>query len=234
MPLVTHAVHPFWYFISRFGEAQILLPMALGLALLLWRRGDSARLAWAWTGWIALVAGITTISKLAFIGWGVGSARFDFTGFSGHAMFAAAIYPVLMALLAGSWGGQAPTWRWLGAGLGLLLAVLIAISRVVVDAHSVSEAVSGHCLGLLASAFSLRVAFRSRLADRAVPGWAPALAVSWLLVLPLSAPASITHDLVTRLALSLSGRDTPYQRSDLLRRLDRPTSQPGFANGAAG
>lgn len=223
MPVVPHAFHPYWVLISRFGEAQILLPMALGLALMLWRRGDSARLALAWVGWIVLVATITTVSKLAFIGWGVGSARWDFTGFSGHAMFAAAIYPVLLALLLGNGARHAAAWRGVGAGLGFGLAVLIAISRVVVNAHSVSEAVSGHLLGLLASAFSLRVAARSALPDRTLQGWVPAAAACWLLVTPVSAPASITHDLVTALALSLSGRDTPYQRSDLLLRLDRPT-----------
>ena len=84
MFLVPDVAPAIWTFISRFGEAQILLPVALGLALLLWRRGDSSRLALAWTGWIVLVASITTVSKLAFIGWGVGSARRDFTGFSGH------------------------------------------------------------------------------------------------------------------------------------------------------
>ena len=35
------------------------------------------------------------------IGWGIGWAPLDFTGFSGHAMFAAALMPLLLRLAAG-------------------------------------------------------------------------------------------------------------------------------------
>lgn len=218
-------VHPFWSFITRFGEAQILLPLTLALALLLWRRGGATRLALGWLGSIAVVATITTVSKLAFIGWGVGSVQFDFTGISGHAMFAAAVYPVMFRLLPPGDGHQAALWRALGLCTGAMLAALVGISRLMVDTHSVSEVVAGLALGLTASALTLR--FARPAVDRAPPAprWVPALVAAWLLVLPHSAPASRTHDLVTKLALSLSGRQVPYQRSDLLRRLDTPAGR---------
>ena len=47
--------------------------------------------------------------------------------------------------------------------------------------------------------------------------WLLALAVAvWLLVGMLSAPESPTHAMVTRLALSISGKDTPFTREGLL------------------
>jgi PAP2 superfamily len=228
---MADSASPFWSIVTRFGEAQILLPLALGLALLMWQRGASKRLALGWLGWIAVVAGITTASKLAFIGWGVGSADLDFTGISGHAMFAGAIYPVLMRLLPGGSSQRATLWRSLGVTGGVMLAALVAISRVMVHAHSLSEVLAGLALGLAASALTLRLATPSRVVATPMPRWMPALVAAWLVVLPHSAPASVTHWLVTQLALTLSGRSVPYQRSDLLRRTEppgRPALPPRF------
>lgn len=218
-------MHPFWSFITRFGEAQILLPLTLAFALLLWRRGGATRLALGWLGSIAVVTAITTVSKLAFIGWGVGSVQFDFTGVSGHAMFAAAVYPVMFRLLPPGDGQRGALWRALGLCAGAMLAALVGISRLMVDAHSVSEVLAGLALGLTASSLTLRFARPAVDRAAATPGWVPALVAAWLMVLPHSAPASRTHDLVTKLALSLSGRQVPYQRSDLLRRLDAPAGR---------
>jgi membrane-associated phospholipid phosphatase len=216
------ATAPVWHLITRLGEAQILLPIAIGVAWLLWRRGRSAHLALIWAGWVGVVAGITTFSKLAFLGWGVGSAQFDFTGVSGHAMFAAAIYPVLFRLLPGPARLAPLMWHTLTISAGLMLATLVAMSRVMVDAHSVSESVVGLALGLAASALTLRKLSPPSQRGLHLPRWAPAVVAAWLAVLPATAPASITHDLVIRMALSLSGRDAPYQRSDLQRRAAQP------------
>ena len=227
---------PFWTFITRFGEAQILLPLTLALALPMWRRGGASRLVIGWLGSIVVVASITTVSKLAFIGWGIGSAQFDFTGVSGHAMFAAAVYPVMFRLLPPGDGQRAALWRALGLCAGAMLAALVGISRLMVEAHSVSEVLAGMALGLTASALTLRFARPSVDRSAPTPRWVPGLVAAWLLVLPHSAPASRTHDLVTKLALGLSGRQVPYQRSDLLRRLDEPPGRrtaPGLRFDAA-
>jgi hypothetical protein len=44
---------------------------------------------------IAMAATLVTATKMAFMGFGWGIASIDFTDMSGHAMLAAAIYPVL-------------------------------------------------------------------------------------------------------------------------------------------
>jgi membrane-associated phospholipid phosphatase len=200
-----------WLFISRLGEAQILLPVALGLSVWLLVRMRATPIVPWWLALVAVAATITTVTKVAFIGWGVGSASLDFTGISGHAMFAAAIYPVLCGLAL---SGRSMAWQRAGWLAGALLAALIAVSRVMVQAHSTSEAASGFVLGGAASALAIALA-RPRSAP--IPLWTPVLLVAWFSFTPVHAPRSITHDVVTRLALRLSGRDVPYTRIDLLR-----------------
>lgn len=197
----------FWLSLTRLGEAQILLPVMLALLGWLAWRGRHSRLALAWLLSTGLAALITTASKLAFIGYGIGWAAADFTGFSGHAMFAAAILPPLCGLAA---AGRAGLARW-GVLLGCALAGVVALSRVAVQAHSWSETLLGLALGLAASALTLRLA-------QPLPalGWAPrhlaGVLAAWALLAVSAAPPSRTHDWVTRLALAQSGRSQPYKR----------------------
>jgi membrane-associated phospholipid phosphatase len=202
---------PFWLFVTRLGEAQILLPAALLFSWWLARRVATRALVQWGLGLMAGAAAITTITKLAFLGWGIGIAAIDFTGVSGHAMFAAAVYPLLTAALSSP---SRPRWRGLAIALGYALALLVALSRVVVGAHSSSEVVAGFVLGGLASAIALW--FGHPPAAR-TPFLLPTALALWLSLTPLHAPPSNTHGIVTRLALALSGRSQPYTRHDLLR-----------------
>jgi hypothetical protein len=81
------------------GEVQLLLPAALLTCLALLNLQDTRLLAVRWLQALSVAAGLTLASKMAFIGWGLGSAAFNFTGISGHAMFASAVYPFLAATL---------------------------------------------------------------------------------------------------------------------------------------
>lgn len=204
----------FWTFVSRFGEAQILLPIALALCLWLARREEVRPVVVRWLAWMSAAAFVTTVTKVAFMGWGIGSATLDFTGISGHSMFSAAVYPPLMFLTATRWRSAA----WLA---GFALALVIGVSRVMIDAHSWSEVVAGLVAGSLVSVSTLWMA-RSRHAR--VPLWMPLGIAAWLAITPVHAPASTTHDMVTRLALRLSGRQVPHTRAELHQSL--PT-QPG-------
>jgi hypothetical protein len=106
MPIAPSPVQSFWYLFTRLGEVQILLPAALLAMLVLSRRADTRPLATLWLGLLTLGALLTTASKIAFIGWGIGSAALDFTGISGHTMFAASVYPLLLGTLA----SRLPQW----------------------------------------------------------------------------------------------------------------------------
>jgi membrane-associated phospholipid phosphatase len=168
--------------------------------------GAQPRTAWWWLAGTALVALITTATKVAFFGYGVGYAPLDYTGISGHAMFAAAVLPVLAGITA---GGSTPRWRLAAIGAGYVLAALIAYSRLRVGAHSPSEALVGMILGSLASALTLSV---HRLPDMRPPLWLGVGLLLWMLSIPLSAPPSFTHDWVAHLSLAVSDRAEPYSR----------------------
>ena len=205
----------FWHLLTGLGEAQILLPAALLAALVMVGRPDDRSLAAWWMALLAVAALGTTASKVAFIGWGIGWPELNFTGISGHAMFASAVYPLLLGTLASS----APRWgQHLAVVAGYALALLIAGSRVVVGAHSVSEVLAGLLVGGTVSVAALASA---RLPRALIGPVIPAVVALWLTLMPAHAPASRTHSVVTRVSLLLSGHHTPYTRSAMLRELRR-------------
>jgi membrane-associated phospholipid phosphatase len=199
-----------WSLITRLGEAQILLPAALVASVWLWRRETGRPLVTLWLPLLCLATLVTTASKVAFLGWGVGIPAVNFTGISGHSMFAAAVYPLLAGAIA------APLSA-LGQRLSLLaayaLALLVGVSRVKVGAHSYSEVLAGLLLGGIASALALALA---HMPHAKVRWWMPVGLAVWLSLTPAGAPASRTHDWVTRLSLALSGREAPYTRTEML------------------
>jgi membrane-associated phospholipid phosphatase len=221
-----------WLAVTRLGESEILLPAFLaGASWMAFARPGGARVAagrqrpgapparraaWRWAAGLFATASATTASKIAFLGYGIGSAALDFTGFSGHAMFAAGILPVLGAVLAGR----------RGAAAGAALALVVMVSRVLVGAHSWSEALTGAALGAAAAGWTLADYLAHPGAVR-TPWWLPLALVAWFTLLPWRAPPSRTHDVVVALSLKLSGRDRPYTRFELLAGLIRPHACPG-------
>ena len=200
--------HTFWFWVSRLGESPIVLPVALALMLLFVVIAFNAPVR-NWALALGMAGLLTAASKIAFMGWGLGIATLDFTGFSGHAMLSAAIYPVLGHVFARRRHGSKAWW---GAAMGLGLAALIAVSRVTTHAHSVSETVAGFLLGCSASAFAVGFMSPDRLR---VPRWAWVGAAAWLVLMPMVAMPFSTHGAVIKVALMLSQRQQPYQRSDL-------------------
>jgi drug/metabolite transporter (DMT)-like permease len=208
--------------LTRLGEAQILLPAALLIGAAMLRRAHTRPLATWWLLLLGIAVVLTAASKIAFIGWGVGVPELNFTGVSGHAMVSAGVYPVLFSTVAGQ---RTPTGRLLALIAGCLLAVCIAVSRVVLGAHSISEVVAGLLVGGMTSLLTLNRSESDRRLEAPVLGLLVAI---WLGLMPMHAPASRTHATMTRLALWLSGHDTPYTRRDLLRRLQKHDLKTGL------
>ncbi|MEX8517090.1 MAG: phosphatase PAP2 family protein [Leptothrix sp. (in: b-proteobacteria)] len=199
--------------LTRLGEAQILLP-AMGIALLwLVAHAPSRPLAWRWASGTLLAAALTALTKVAFIGFGVGMAGIDFTGLSGHAMFSAAILPWLLNLLL---RGRRQSVPGIDLLPGAVLALLIAISRVHVGAHSWSEALLGYALGGAVTLWLWSVP-ETMQRIQSFPLTASWLLGTWLLLVPLHAPPSHSHSLVIALSLRVSGHDRPYTRERMLR-----------------
>ncbi len=219
---------PWWPLLTRMGEAQILLPAAALAVLALLRQPQSRAMAVRWLSALAVAALLTTASKLAFIGWGLGWPSLNFTGVSGHALFAAAVYPLLLGTLAPRTPRLLPV---LALALGALLAGLVGWSRLVVQAHSVSEVVAGLALGAAVCAVALG---RLHLPPLRFSPWLAVTAAVWLFITPTQAPPSQSHALVTRLALTLSGRLLPYTRADLRRPVTPKSAQsPGLQSAGA-
>ena len=211
--------HAAWWMLTHLGSAGLMLPVFLGLALGLYRAGQGAVVRVACLG-LGVGAGLTLLSKLLFMGWGLGLAEWDFTGCSGHTLLATGIWPVLCAVLLAPAGGR---WRWPAAGAGWILAAAVGVSRVVLGAHSVSEVLAGGLLGSLASCATLR-----HLGVLEVP-----VRLDWLLPVllvlawwPQTAGYLPTHHWETRLALVLSGHERPWTREQLHRRLVPASAQP--------
>lgn len=196
-----------WQLISFFGESAFLLPCAIFLyAWLRWRgAGGMAR---HWLLAFTVTACVVLASKIAFLGWGIGSAAFDFTGFSGHAMMAASILPVLLCLAIPA---NRPGASLLAACAGVLLALTVGVSRLALHAHSVSEVASGLALGFCVS---LPFLMRREVPRGPLTMLAASVALAMMPALPVGGVTGVTHSLVEQVAMFLSGRDRPYQRGE--------------------
>lgn len=194
-----------WIAITRAGGVNLMLPAAIAIAAWL-----CAARAWRMAAyWCLLFTGVlcvTVASKLAFIGWGVGIRSLDFTGVSGHAARAMAVVPIIFLL---GLREAAPRARVAGVVIGVLLAMLIAISRLALHAHSVSEVVAGCMLGGAASALFIGRFDQSRLV---APGRAiVVLSVLACIAATLLKPAPTQRWMIAS-ALYLAGHDRPYIR----------------------
>ena len=196
----------FWHLLSMAGSLAVTGPIGAAIAIYL-IAGKQWRLTLAWAMLFGIGMALVVITKMAFMGWGLGVESVEFAGFSGHAMRAAAVYPVAGYLVLRSTGRYA---RYVGAVIGVILAVLISISRVPTLAHSVSEVVTGAVLGLLvAGAF---IHFASQEHRWALSRMLAVLCLPIVLVAPNVEPIP-AEDWITQVALKLSGRDHPYTRA---------------------
>ena len=198
-----------WSYITHFGAAGLLAPLTALVAAGLWLGGQRAALV-IWVTALALGAALVLTTKIAFMGWGIGSAALDFTGISGHATLATSILPVALALLLTRSHRRT---RLLGLALGLLVGGLVSWSRVRVGAHSPSEALVGFALGAAISVLAVRVL---QPPQSAAPRWVAAAGLASMLMFHQALPDQIpTHRWEQRIAMSLSGRSAPYSRDML-------------------
>ena len=159
-------------------------------------------------------AGTVVLSKLLYMGWGLHPRGLDFVGLSGHSAMSFLLWPVAGALVAAH--ARAP-WRALAIALGATLALAVAWSRLVLDAHTPSEVMLGALWGaLLAGVFLLPERRPEQLP--AAGGW---LALG-LLLLPLLLAYGQTfpsNRILAWVALRVSGHEHIYTRADLQRSL---------------
>jgi membrane-associated phospholipid phosphatase len=195
-----------WERITFLGDSVVLLPVAFIIAVWLIASGNR-RLAMLWCELFAAGLVIVVASKIAFIGWGLGIQSLDFTGFSGHAMRATAVLPLVPLILL----QRSPQIvRALALLAMVFLAGLICLSRVAVGAHSVSEVVAGAALGALVGVSFMWLAYRELAPVR--HRWLIAVSLLGVLGTTHAEPAP-THRWMVGVALYLSGHERPYDRS---------------------
>jgi membrane-associated phospholipid phosphatase len=201
-------IAPSWYAVTRLGQSEIVLPAAMLVIIILLVNSQTRALSLRWMVGLALAALITLATKLAFIGWGIGWTAIDFTGISGHAMCAAATYPVLFLAL-----GSGRSLRWIVClqALAWSLVIAVAVSRIMVGAHSPSEVVAGLLLGGAVSVVALTGSSKLTFAVHPV---AISVLLIWFSMGTNEMPPSQTHSRITSLALSISGRTVPFKRAD--------------------
>lgn len=199
-----------WPIVTWLGDSALLLPCAALIALWLLVPRATRPQGWMWVLCFGATGLLVALTKLLFLGWGMGIAALDFTGISGHTALSTCFWPVALWLM-GSRGTH--RLRVALAMAGWLLGALIGFSRVSLDAHSVSEITAGFLLGGAASVIFLvrqrrwphpRIHAQAVLATLLAP----------LLVVEPGWRAP-THDFVAWLAVELAQHDRAYARADL-------------------
>lgn len=205
-----------WTDISNYGDVTISSLGAAVIAAWLFVE-DEKRLAFWWSVLFAGAMGIVIATKMAFIGWGIGIRAIDFAGFSGHAMRAAAVFPVLFYLIL-----QRTRFilRASGVVFGFGCAAMIGVSRIALHTHSWSEVIAGLLLGAAVSLAFMHIAHTS-LSKHVFKPLRIALTVLALLPAPYVHPAP-TQQWLTELTLYFSGHDHPYPRAEWRGQKRRP------------
>ncbi|RQR66392.1 phosphatase PAP2 family protein [Burkholderia sp. Bp9002] len=209
-----------WISITAFGGAGLTLPLAVTIAVWL-ALGYSWRRAAAWLAVLAGAIGVVALTKIAFLGWGIGIRAWDFTGFSGHAMLSTSVYPVALFLMLIR--TRTPV-RLLGIALGLAAGIAVGVSRVALAAHSPSESVTGCIVGALAALVFIAGSWHAQPHRWSVPAVVASLVLVTIALHGISVPS---HRWVTKVALQLSGHERPFVRARWKANPNyRPASQP--------
>ncbi|CAM2143364.1 Phosphatase PAP2 family protein [Pararobbsia alpina] len=200
---------PIWFTLTGFGGVAVTIPAALAVAAWL-AAGMRLRAAAEWLGALGLAGGLTVLTKVAFLGWGVGIRPIDFTGISGHAVLSTLVYPVIFGVVLIN---TPIAFRRAGFLAGLTFGFAIGASRVALHAHSVSEIIAGCVLGAFIACL-----FISRLEKMPAPTEPTPhpLLVSLSLAIIIGSLHGMhvpTQRWVTSIALDLSGHERPFIRA---------------------
>ena len=174
-------IHHLISFVSDFGDTAVTLPLAAILVLCLWGVQSPASSATALRS-LALCLGAVVLLKVTFITcgrhWDVG-----LVSPSGHAAISLTVYG-MAAMVLTSW--TSGVWRVSLAMAAAVLVAAIAVSRVLLGVHTVTEVV----VGLLVGAAALWVFAASH---RWPAEWRPGRAKLLFLGLALFVPLAALH-----------------------------------------
>lgn len=205
--MAWHIVHILTYF----GDSMLLIPTAAIMALLFHRKSDNKYTAGYWLLAFCTAGAIVSLSKIAFLGFGLGSARFNFTGFSGHSAMSATLWPVMFWLLT----ARLSAWRGAAIAVGYLIPLMVGVSRLVLNYHTVSEVIAGLTLGYTLSTLFLIGQRHTRL--RGFTLWQLSIALLLPLLLIGHGRIATTQQFLQRLSVQIAGIDHAWTREELLK-----------------
>ncbi|RWR01176.1 hypothetical protein ED28_14745 [[Pantoea] beijingensis] len=201
-----------WRTLTYFGDSMLLIPTACIIALFMAWKSEDRRTVWYWILAFCMAGSIVSISKIAFMGFGIGNVRFNFTGFSGHSAMSATFWPVIFWLFTSRF---TPFWRVAAIGIGYLLPLLVGVSRLELNAHSTSEVLTGLLIGFTLSTLFLLSQRYAKIRHFTLPQ------LSAILLLPLlimgHGRIATTQSFLEHLSMRIAGLDKPWTRADLLK-----------------
>jgi membrane-associated phospholipid phosphatase len=165
------------HIVTDLGDAALLLPAALlMLGYFLYLR--SLRGALAWASAVGLCIALTIVAKLGFMACGSWLEILDIRSPSGHTSLSTIFYCGSAVAIAA--GRPEPIGRLLLAA-SILLVLVIAASRVLLNAHSAGEVVLGLAIGGVSVAW-----FAHAAAARNLPAMAMAPIAACFIALALA------------------------------------------------
>ncbi len=200
-----------WNWLTPLGHVAVVWPLTIATAALLISRhdeGGSLRGASTWLVSMAIASALVAASKVAFYGWGTGVRAWNLTCFSGHSVLAMGFWPVALALLVPRRQARLRLVAWM---VGILIGVLVGLSRLELGAHPLSEVIAGLALGLLVALLSIRALAEARLSTKKA-ALAAALTVMISVTSEIRLPNLPTEHWLASLGASIAGNEKPVQR----------------------
>lgn len=181
--------------LSRLGDSIFLLPLSLAFFVSLWKVRSPSAAGWFMAALAACIATIATL-KIAFLACGP-AWHSDIVTPSAHAAIAFTVYGSV-ALAA-----ERTQRRWLAPVLAMLV-LGIAVSRVVLRAHTQAEVVIGLTVGCAATLLFAWLNGRSE-HERKLP-LLPLLAAGAVIAITLHSVYLPLEELASDIALQTRGR----------------------------
>lgn len=145
-------------YLTNFGDPYLTVPLA-GAVVVWLATTRSWRALVTWIACFSASAALVAASHFAYAAWGLQITAINFTAVSGHTMLASAVYPTTFALCA----SQARTRTAIFAYLcGLVFALAIGMSRLLMGVHTPAEVLSGWLLGTLVAGLTCSPALALR------------------------------------------------------------------------
>lgn len=132
-------------YITDFGDSSLTLPLATGLALLLWQAESRSAALASVRALLVCVAAIVVL-KLVFMSCGL-IWQAGMRSPSGHTSISLTVYGTLGIVTVRRIQGW---WRWVPAVVLGALVLGIAVTRIMLGAHNLPEVIAGLLIGTAA------------------------------------------------------------------------------------